>query len=67
MQAASAYASAGGQSKEYLDLPALRIAMVMVLGRSVREKEAESRLFALRKGTFAGQPKVCGIIQCTAC
>lgn len=32
--------------------------MIMVLGRAVREHEAKSRLLAVKKRTFPGQPKV---------
>ncbi|CAM9405657.1 unnamed protein product [Ectocarpus sp. 4 AP-2014] len=55
-EAASAFASAKGATEGYLDIPALRRAMVMVLGRAVGEEEAESRLNALRERTFPRQP-----------
>lgn len=58
VQAASAFASAKGATEGHLDIPALRIAMVMVLGRAVGEEEAESRLNALRERTFPRQPLV---------
>ena len=46
---ASAFASAGGSKEGHLDIPQLRLAMVMVLGRAVRENEAEFHLRALRE------------------
>eukprot|EP00752_Nemacystus_decipiens_P011329 g10067.t1 len=48
-EAASAFASAGGSPEGYLKIRQLRIAMIMVLGRAVKESEAESRLHALRE------------------
>lgn len=57
-QSASAYASAGGETRGHLDIAALRLAMVTVLGRAVRESEAESRLLSVRKRTFPRQLKV---------
>ncbi|CAM9212421.1 unnamed protein product, partial [Laminaria digitata] len=56
-ESASAYASAGGETRGHLDIAALRLAMVTVLGRAVRESEAESRLLAVRKRTFPRQLK----------
>ncbi|CAM9091877.1 unnamed protein product [Ectocarpus fasciculatus] len=56
-EAASAFGSAKGATEGHLDIPALRIAMVMVLGRAVGEEEAESRLNALRERTFPRQPQ----------
>ncbi|CAN0456211.1 unnamed protein product, partial [Ectocarpus sp. 12 AP-2014] len=55
-EAASAFASAKGATEGHLDIPALRISMVMVLGRAVGEEEAKSRLNALRERTFPRQP-----------
>lgn len=42
----------------YLKIPALRVALIAVLGRAVKETEAESLLLGLRKTTFGGQKKV---------
>lgn len=49
VQAASAFASAGGSPEGNLEIRELRIAMIMVLGRAVKESEAESRLHAVRE------------------
>lgn len=57
-QSTSAFASAGGNSKGYLNISALRVAMIMVLGRAVKESEAESLLLAIEKRSFPGQHKV---------
>lgn len=58
VQAESAFGSAGGAKEGHLDIPALRVAMVMVLGRAVKESEAEHHLHGLRKRTFPQQPRV---------
>lgn len=57
VQAASAFASAGGSAESQLNIPALRLAMVMVLGRAVKESEAESRLHALGERKVPRQPQ----------
>lgn len=49
VQAASAFASVGGSPEGPLDIHELRLAMIMVLGRAVRESEAEFHLRALRE------------------
>lgn len=57
IQAASAFASAGGSAESQLDIPALRLAMLMVLGRAVKESEAESCLRALQEKSLPRQPQ----------
>eukprot|EP00903_Cladosiphon_okamuranus_P016096 g14858.t1 len=48
-EAAAAFASAGGSPEGCLEIRELRVAMITVLGRAVKESEAESRLHALRE------------------
>ncbi|CAN0080547.1 unnamed protein product, partial [Scytosiphon promiscuus] len=54
-EAESAFASAGGGKEGHLDIPALRVAMVTVLGKAIKDSEAERYLNGLRKRTFPQQ------------
>ncbi len=55
VQVASAFASVGGSPEGPLDIHQLRLAMIMVLGRAVRESEAEFHLRALRESKAHGK------------